>query len=136
MTKIQLSRIVETNLVRRNGNDCVEQDVRGVSVGFVGPDGHTVSLAFDGRCNRKDEACNTVHETYVPYADCPVIDADDRQSGPMPDIQAMRFLRDALIAMDLGDYDASRECVECGVSFVPDNPSCYYLCSACADSDE
>jgi hypothetical protein len=133
MTKIQLSRIVETKLVRRNGNDCVEQVVRGVSVNFVGPDGRFVSLAFDGRCDRKDEACSMVHETYAPYSDCPVIDGDDRQSGPMPDVQAMRLLRDALIGMDLGDYDPQRVCAECGVSFVPDNPTGCNFCPACDD---
>ena len=133
MTKIQLNRIVETKLVRRNGNDCVEQVVRGVSVDFAGPDGQHVSLAFDGRCNRKDEACNMVSETYAPYSDCPVIDGDNRQSGPMPDIQAMRFLRDALVEMDLGDYDPRRVCAECGVYVTPDNPSAYNVCPACDD---
>jgi hypothetical protein len=131
MTKIQLSRIVETQLVRRNGNDCVEQVVRGVSVNFVGPDGRHVSLAFDGRYGRKDEVGGAVRETYAPYADCPVIDANDRQSGPMPDVQAMRFLRDALVAMDLGDYDPSRVCSYCGASFVPDNPVGVCFCPAC-----
>ena len=134
MAKIQLLRIAETKLVRRNGTDCVEQVVRSVGVGFVGPDGRTVSLAFDGRCDRKDEACGSgVYETYAPYSDCPVIDANNKQSGPMPDIQAMRFLRDALVAMDLGDYDPWRECVECGEKFVPDNPTGCDFCPACAD---
>jgi hypothetical protein len=133
MTRIQLDRIVETKLVRRNGNVCVEQIARSVGVGFVGPDGRTVSLAFDGRCDHKSEGGNMVRETYAPYGDCPVIDADDRQSGPMPDIQAMRFLRDALIEMDLGDYDPQRVCAECGVSFVPDSPSGCNFCPACDD---
>jgi hypothetical protein len=133
MTKIQLHRNVETKLVRRDGNDCVEQVVRGVSVSFVGPDGRTVSLGFDGRFDREDDSFGSVSETYAPYGDCPVINGDGVQSGPMPDVQAMRFLRDALIEMDLGDYDPSRVCAECGVSFVPDNPSGYNICPACND---
>ena len=133
MTKIQLNRIVETKLVRRNGNDCVEQVVCSVGVGFVGPDGRTVSLAFDGRCRSEDEIGNTVSEVYGTYIDCPVIDGADRQSGPMPDIQAMRFLRDALIGMDLGDFDPRRVCAECGVSFVPANTAGCCFCPACDD---
>jgi hypothetical protein len=133
MSKIQLRRIVETKLVRRNGNDCIEQVVRGVGVSFTGPDGRVVSLAFDGRCDRENHVCDMVSETYETYADCPVIDADERQSGPMPDIQAMRVLRDALIKMDLGDYDPNRVCAECGVSFVPDSPTGCSFCPACND---
>jgi hypothetical protein len=133
MSKIQLSRIVELQLVRRDGNDCVEQVVRGIGVNFTGPDGRTVSLAFDGRFDRENHVCGMVNETYAPYGDCPVINGDGVQSGPMPDVQAMRFLRDALIGMDLGDYDPDRVCAECGVSFVPDNPSGCNFCPACDD---
>ena len=133
MTKIQLTRTVETKLVRRNGADCIEQIVRDISVSFAGPDGRAVSLAFDGRYDREADACGMIRETYGTYADCPVIDASDRQSGPMPDIQAMRFLRDALIEMDLGDYDPWRVCAECGGSFIPDNPTGCCFCPACDD---
>ena len=131
MPKIQLNRIVETKLVSRNGNVCVEQIARGVSVGFVGPDGRVVSLAFDGRYGCESEGGNMLRETYGTYADCPVIDADGRQSGPMPDMQAMRFLRDALIGMDLGDYDPCRVCADCGVLFIPDSPTGCCFCPAC-----
>ena len=135
MSKIQLIRIVESGLVIRGGDVRIEQRAQKVGVNFTGPDGQYVSLAFDGRCDSERETGSSVCETYLPYADCPVINGENQQSGPVTDIQAMRFLRDALIAMDLGDYDPRRDCIVCGDEFVPAHTESYNLCPDCADSD-
>jgi len=135
MSKIQLNRIVKPVTVVSNDGARIEQRTESVGVSFAGPDGRTVSLAFDGRCDCKADAPGMIRETYAPYADCAVIDGEYRQSGPMPDIQVMRFLRDALIDLDLGDYDPRRVCIVCGGEFEPASPGCCNVCADCEDSD-
>jgi hypothetical protein len=98
-----LVRIAKSEVCREGSRLYVDQRVTHVNVSFEGPDGRVVSVAFDGRCERDGLIDGSVCEGYGTFRDCPVIDGDDRQSGPVSDLQAMRILRDALIAMDLGE---------------------------------
>jgi hypothetical protein len=99
---IELHRVVRPGVFVRDGQTCINYDVSTVCVFFTGPDGRSVSLGFDGRYDCEDEGGRSVRELYMPYRDSPVI-TDEAQSGPMSDLRAMRFLRDALISLDLGD---------------------------------
>jgi hypothetical protein len=94
---MQLMRTVSPRLTS-DGN--FVGGTRSVAVKFVGDDGRSVSIAFDGRCGWVCDG-NVIHETYASYADCPVY-SGDTASGPVTDLQSMRILRDALIALNLG----------------------------------
>jgi hypothetical protein len=101
MTKIRLTRVVKPVLVITEGDCRIDQKAKTVAVTFEGRDGKTVSLAFDGRCDRDSAGGSMVRETYVPYADCPVMTFLG-ENGPATDGAALRALRDALNEMDLG----------------------------------
>lgn len=75
----------------------------GVSVHFTDLDDKTVSLAFDGRYDKVEESGFGERLEYGIYRGCPIIDKDDCQSGPIPDITVIRNLRNALNNLNLGD---------------------------------
>jgi hypothetical protein len=68
-------------------------------VSFEDLDGKVVSLAFNGRPDRKDFGTIGESLTYGVYTDCPVIDGDNVQRT---DMQVVRNLRDALNKLNLG----------------------------------
>lgn len=101
--KIRLGMIKQAAQVNRFGQVSLEIRDETVFVEFVAPNGRSVSVAFDGRPDSEGIGSSMAMSTYRTFSDCPVIDADDRQSGPVSDLEAMQILRDSLIAMNLGD---------------------------------
>jgi hypothetical protein len=98
MSKITLTRIVKPTIVRDGGRVYVEDKVETLVVHFVDDDGQTVSIGFDGRAEKYADGCRgMVREEYSELSDCPVIDADRQQSGPVSDPVAV--LRAALNTM-------------------------------------
>ena len=132
MSRIRLVQTRTARVVCDGGRNYVQDTIDSVGVEFRGPDGRAVSVAFDGRCDREGTSCGHVHETFGTYSDCPVIDAHDKQSGPVGELQAMRFLRDALIRMDLGDYDPCAVCDECCEKFDRSERPNSRVCEVCA----
>ncbi|MHC4705126.1 MAG: hypothetical protein ACYTFQ_31640, partial [Planctomycetota bacterium] len=51
------------------------------------------------------------------------------------DLQALRFLRDSLIALDLGEFEGEKECIECGEKFDRIERAGSSFCADCAASD-
>jgi hypothetical protein len=130
---VTIERVVKSEAFRRDGVVVVADRVSSFVLKLTGPDGRMVTVGFDGRydISKVDGSC----ELYGLYRDCPVVadmpgDANRRDSGSCSDLQAMRFLRDALIALDLGDDDETVVCVECEARFAPESD--YYLCPGCA----
>jgi hypothetical protein len=76
-----------------------------------------------------------LREEYVTYSDCPIIVGDNGQSGSVSNLAVLQILRDALVKMDLGDYDPFVVCDECEDRFVPDNRGCVNYCPTCTDSE-
>jgi|GEM_PF-5817358 len=107
---------------------------KGVSIKFSGPDGRHISLAFDGRYDSNSLWGNLVVKTFMPYADCPLVGNEGEQSGSISDLQAMRLLRDELIALNLGKFDPSVTCSECGKRYVPSNRVSSRVCSRCREN--
>jgi hypothetical protein len=102
MTTIQLTRIVKPGVTITNGVAHIENRVKTVCVTLKGPYGGDISLAFDGRFDCADAGNGAIRETYAPYADCPVMTFNGK-NGNATDVEALRALRDALVAMDLDD---------------------------------
>ena len=102
MCKIELHRITRPLIISQSGKHTMETVVESVAVTFAGPEGE-VSLAFDGRYEVEEVGRGWKRETYRTYSDCPVIDADNIQSGRVDDREVLRLLRDALMDTDLGD---------------------------------
>jgi len=101
MSNVTLVRVVKPVLVMNHGSACIENRAKTVCVKLEDDKGNKISIAFDGRCDCEAYGSSSVLETYERYTDCPVI-LNGQQSGPVTDLQAMRLLRDGLIAMDLG----------------------------------
>jgi hypothetical protein len=76
----------------------INEEVRGLCITFSDDAGHTVSVAFDGRCDKDGYD----DEFYRLYRDCPVR-AVNQPGGPMTDRAAMVALRDALNKLELGE---------------------------------
>ena len=103
MSNIQLTRIIEPILSTRGRHTCIENAVVSMGVSFFDANDNQVSLAFDGRFESEAIGGRMVQEKYSSYSDCPVINGDGVQSGPVTDLQAIRFLRDALNKLDLDE---------------------------------
>ncbi len=71
---------------------------RSISVGFKDRDGKVVSLAFDG--GRGREINWEYGKAYRVYSDCPIYDGD---GNGCRNVEVVRFLRDALNKLNLGD---------------------------------
>lgn len=77
-----------------------------VCISFTDSDGKQVSVAFDGRFHFTDIADNggwTNRYEYELYRDCPVINGREERSVSGDDVRIMRFFRDALNDLNLGD---------------------------------
>jgi hypothetical protein len=138
MSNIQLIRVVEPMPIMREGRGRIEDRDAHVGIHIVGPDGQEVSIAFDGRSDCYHEAGSQRREEYVTYADNPIRSFHGGCNGPVDDTDTLRILRDALIAMDLGDFDDSVACYECGDRFVPADPvnrGHINYCPDCQDKD-
>jgi hypothetical protein len=136
MANVSLVRIVQPRVEVRDGRVSLVEEVKTTVVKFEGADGRSISLAFDGRASREgSDYRGAVREEYAPYGDCPVVDADGEAMRSGSDLQTMRFLRDALIAMDLGDYDPCANCIECGTTFIPEGCGAGTICPECAAKD-
>lgn len=133
MSNITLTRVTKPRVDCSDGTYRVKETVETLFVKFARDDGCSVSLAFDGRPHIAGYPGSPSRriEIYSVLPGCPV--QSDKQMRPGSDLQTMRFLRDALTAMDLGDYDASVVCCECGRKYIPDDSSSCTFCEDCTE---